>query len=39
VRLSDDEVANVLTYILNTWGNEGGEIVPRQVDAQRKSKP
>jgi nitrite reductase (NO-forming) len=29
--LRDEEIANVLTYILNSWGNEGGEVSPEQV--------
>ncbi len=31
VRLSDEEVANVLTYVLNAWGNDGGEVSPQDV--------
>lgn len=31
VQLSDEQIANVLTYILNAWGNNGGEITPNQV--------
>lgn len=34
--LSDDEVANVVTYILNNFGNEGGEVTPAQVAPIRK---
>ncbi|MBL4593426.1 MAG: nitrite reductase, copper-containing [Flavobacteriales bacterium] len=29
--LSDEEVANVLTYIYNSWGNNGTEITPNMV--------
>ncbi len=36
VQLTDESVANVLTYVLNTWGNNGGEITPKQVAAKRK---
>ena len=36
VQLSDESVANVLTYVLNTWGNNGGEITPNQVASKRK---
>lgn len=25
--LSDEEVADVMNYILNSWGNKGGKIV------------
>lgn len=31
VLLSDEDVANVLTFILNTWGNDGGEVTPADV--------
>lgn len=33
--LSDEEVANVLTYVLNSWGNSGGEVTPADVKANR----
>jgi len=33
--LSDSEVADVLSYILNAWGNSGGVIEPGQVAAAR----
>ncbi len=29
--LSDEEVANVATYVMNSWGNKGGEVTPDQV--------
>jgi len=35
--LSDEEVANVITYILNNFGNEGGEVTPQQVAGVRKT--
>lgn len=35
VQLSDEKVANVLTYILNSWNNNGGEISPEEVAAKR----
>ena len=35
VRLSDEDVANVLTYVLNSWGNDGGEVTPPQVNRAR----
>ena len=35
VQLSDESIANVLTYVLNTWGNDGGEITPDEVAAKR----
>lgn len=34
--LSDEQLANVLTYIYNSWGNPGGDVTPAQVKAQRK---
>ena len=34
--LNDEEVANVLTYIFNTWGNKGEEISPEEVAKIRK---
>jgi nitrite reductase (NO-forming) len=34
-QLNDDEVANILTYVLNTWGNDGGAISKEQVQAVR----
>jgi len=30
-QLNDDEIANILTYVLNSWGNEGGAISKEQV--------
>lgn len=35
-QLSDEEIANVLTYIFNTWGNSGKEILPEQVKNANK---
>jgi nitrite reductase (NO-forming) len=36
VQLDDESIANVLTFILNSWGNQGGEISPAQVNEKRK---
>lgn len=36
VALNDEQVANVVTYVLNSWGNKGGEVTPDQVKAARK---
>ena len=36
VSLSDEKVANVLTYILNSWNNNGGEITPNQVAGESR---
>ncbi len=35
VNLTDEQVANVLTYVLNTWNNNGGEILPADVQTAR----
>jgi nitrite reductase (NO-forming) len=35
VRLSNEKMANVLTYVLNSWNNNGGEITTQQVAAKR----
>lgn len=35
VELSDEKVANVLTYVVNSWDNAGGEITPAQVADHR----
>ena len=37
-QLTDDEVANILTYVLNTWGNPGGRITKEDV-ARERAKP
>jgi nitrite reductase (NO-forming) len=34
--LSDEEVANVVTYLINNYGNKGGEVTPAQVAKIRK---
>lgn len=33
--MSDEEVANVLSFVLNSWGNKGGEITPSDVAEAR----
>lgn len=38
-QLNDDEVANILTYVLNTWGNPGGRISTEEVKKERANKP
>ncbi|MEO8103844.1 MAG: copper-containing nitrite reductase [Betaproteobacteria bacterium] len=30
-QLNDDEIANILTYVLNSWGNPGGRIATDEV--------
>ncbi|MBS0584301.1 MAG: nitrite reductase, copper-containing [Proteobacteria bacterium] len=34
-QLNDDEMANILTYVLNSWGNPGGQITKEEVAAAR----
>jgi nitrite reductase (NO-forming) len=38
-QLNDDEVANILTYALNSWGNSGGKLSAQDVAEVRKSTP
>ncbi len=38
-QLNDDEVANILTYVLNSWGNPGGRVSAAEVAAIRKNTP
>ncbi len=38
VALNDEQTANVLTYILNSWGNAGGQVTPAEVATERKAK-
>lgn len=38
-QLNDDEVANILTYVLNSWGNKGGTVTAEEVaEVRRTSK-
>ena len=34
--LSDQQVADVLNYVRNNWGNQGSAVTPAQVKAERK---
>jgi nitrite reductase (NO-forming) len=34
-QLNDDEIANILTYVLNSWGNSGGVISKEDVQKVR----
>lgn len=36
MQLSDEDIANVLTFLLNNWENEGGAVTPEDVAAQRE---
>lgn len=38
-QLTDDEVANISTYVLNSWGNPGGQVSKADAAAARKAKP
>jgi nitrite reductase (NO-forming) len=39
IALNNGQVANVLTYVLNSFGNKGGQITPVQVEKQRSLIP
>jgi nitrite reductase (NO-forming) len=34
-QLTDDEVANILTYVLNSWDNPGGQFSKEEVAKAR----
>jgi nitrite reductase (NO-forming) len=36
-QLTDDEVANIATYVLNSWGNPGGRVSKAEAAAIRKN--
>jgi len=36
--MSDEEIASVITYVLNAWGNDGGELTPDDVKEVRASR-
>jgi nitrite reductase (NO-forming) len=36
--LSDEDIANVLTYIYNSWGNSGKDVNSKEVKANRTKK-
>jgi nitrite reductase (NO-forming) len=38
-QLNDDEVAHILTYVLNSWGNPGGQISASDVAEVRRTTP
>ncbi|HEY6134494.1 MAG TPA: copper-containing nitrite reductase [Rubrivivax sp.] len=38
-QLTDDEVANILTYVLNSWDNPGGKVTKVEAAERRKAKP
>lgn len=37
-QLNDDEVANILTYVMNSWGNPGGQVAASDVKKVRATK-
>ncbi len=37
--LNDQQVADVLTFVLNTWGNDGGDVTAEQVQQVRAKGP
>jgi len=37
--LTDAQIANVLTYTRNTWGNAGSAVTPEEVHAVRQGRP
>jgi nitrite reductase (NO-forming) len=37
-QLNDDEIANIVTYVLNSWGNPGGRITVEDV-AKVRAQP
>lgn len=37
ISLSNNQIANVLTFVLNSWGNKGGMVSAKQVE-ERRSK-
>ena len=36
LQLTDEDIANVLTYVYNTWGNKGFTVTPDEVAKHRK---
>lgn len=38
-QLTDDEVANIGTFVLNSWGNPGGQITKDEAAAARAANP
>jgi len=39
VRIDDDQIANVLTYVRNSWGNSGDAVTRDEVAAVRSATP
>jgi nitrite reductase (NO-forming) len=36
-QFNDDEIANILTFALNSWGNDGGVVSAKEVTQIRGS--
>jgi nitrite reductase (NO-forming) len=36
-QLADDEIANILTYVLNSWGNDDGVVTTTEVAEVREA--
>ena len=39
LRMNDEDVANVLTYVFSQWGNAGHVVTPAEVRAARRAAP
>ncbi|MDG9706548.1 cytochrome c, partial [Streptomyces sp. DH37] len=39
VSLNDQQIANVVTYVLNSFGNKGGELSAEDVAKAKQTKP
>jgi nitrite reductase (NO-forming) len=37
-QLNDDEIANILTYVMNAWNNPGGRVTTDEVRKVRSDK-
>ena len=36
-QLTDDEIANIGTFVLNSWGNPGGQVKKEEVAERREA--
>jgi len=34
--LNDEQIANILTYVFNSWGNKGNQVMAKEVKSLRK---
>jgi mono/diheme cytochrome c family protein len=39
IHLNDEQLAAIITYVNNTWGNKGAVVTPKQVAEARKTLP